>query len=490
MLTRSCMVLLALCLLASGARADWPQLQADAKRSGYSPDAIRPPFKLKWAWYGDSTQYAGQPKPDHASVKIGNLVQPIVVQGKVFVGGMDGALYCIDAEKGTTRWSYKTGRPIIHTAAFIDGMVIVNSMDGAVHAVRADDGQPAWNFPTPYGIMSAPVVADGTVYVTCRDGRALAINAADGKLKWACEVGAPIVHTPAISNGVLVFGSEDMFMHGIDVVNGRELWRTRVSGQSFRSTWPVIYNDMVILGTIPSISGSESGLLWDPKIEEILADCPPNNWPAEREALLKYLTENPQRQTVFVLDLKTGTTRYIPPIGYVGGNMEPPMPAVYDPQGRIYIYWRTRSSRIQKAGTYGTNFRPDISWMDPATGDRIVLPYGDIHQYFACELDNNFMLTLGGDVLYGANHFRCNLLMDTDGEFYGISKPFKDERDGGYPVPPGTYSHFPVRGDQPLAPMTGTNGESAVVPVGNTIYINETGANCVCAFVGTTGGGK
>ncbi len=487
-MTRWALPVLVLICSCGVARADWPQLQADARRSGYSPDAIRPPFRLKWAWYGEATQYPDTKPPQRATVKIANMVQPIVVGGQVFVGAMDGTLYAIDAEKGTTRWSFKTGRSIVHTAAVADGIVVVNSMDGNVYGVDAQKGTEIWRHSTPYGIMTAPAIADGVVYVTTRDGRALALDLTSGNLQWAYDAGWPIVNSPAVHDGVLVFGAEDMHAHGVDIATGRRLWHTRLRGQSFRSSWPVAYKDMVILHSIPSISGSEMQLLWDPQMEALLDACPPNNWPAEREAILKYLTENPERQTVFVLDLKTGRTKYIPPIGYVAGNMYPPMPAVYDDQGRIYIYWRTRSSRLQGAGTYGTKYVPDISYMDPATGDRVMLPFPPINtrtNYVAVELDNNFLLTIGGDVLYGSNQFRVHLMMDLrDGQFYGITKAFLDERDGGYGVPPGTYSFFPVRGQQPPTPGSGINGEAGLVPVGDTVYINHTSASCIAAFTG------
>lgn len=489
MLRKSWITLLSVaCACSSLWGADWTQLQADAKRSGFSPDAVRPPFKMKWAWFGEATQLPGQPPPQRATAKIGSLVQPIVAQGQVFVGAMDGTLYSIDQEKGVTRWQFKTGRSIVHTAAYADGVVIANSMDGGVYGVDAETGKQAWKYETPVGILSAPAVDGGNVYVTTRDGRALAMEVKTGKLVWELDVGAPIVNSPAVLDGVMLFGSEDMFAHAVNIKTGKEIWKTKISGQSLRSTWPVAYKDMVIFHVIPSISGSEMQLLWDPNMEALLDACPPNNWPAEREAIRKYLTENPQRQTVTILDIKTGKPKYKeqPPIGYVAGNMYPPMPAVYDDQGRIYTYWRTRSSRLEGGGTYGTKYIPDISWMDPATGDRMMLPFGRLKNHVSVELDNNFLLTLGGDVVYGANHFRVDLLMDMrDGEFYGITKPFKDERDGGYPVPQGTSWHYPVAGQQPPAPGGGTNGEAGIVPAGNCVYINEPGANCVSCFVGT-----
>lgn len=483
-------LLLALLTLAGAAQAtDWTQLQADAARSGYSPDAVRGPFELKWSWFGDYTQGPGDAPPEQATVRLSDMIQPIVADGKVFVGAMDGKLYAIDRETGRTVWSFPTGRPIVNTAAYVDGIVVVNSMDGCTYGVNAADGSQAWKHETPYGLLSAPAVQDGVAYITGRDGKAYALDVRTGDERWAYDAGAPIVNSPAVHEGVVLFGSEDMYAHGVDAATGERLWRRKLPGQSFRSTWPVAYGDMAIFHSMPAISGSEMQVLWDPEMEAVLDAAPENDWPAERDLILEYLTNNPGRQTVFVLDLKTGETKYVPPIGYVAGNMQPPVPAVYDDQGRIYIYWRTRSSRLQGFGTYGTKWVPDISWMDPETGDRVRFPWPRPQNYFAVELDNNFQLTLGGDVLYGSNQFRVMLYMDLkDGEVWGITKAFQDERDGGYPVPPRTFSHYAVRGQQPRAPGSGTNGESGIVPSGDCVFINETAASCVSCFQGQASG--
>jgi len=57
-------------------------------------------------------------------------------------------------------------------------------------------------------------------------------------------------------------------------------------------------------------------------------------------------------------------------MGRVGGIGYPGRAPVIDTQGRILMYWRTKSAVLLSGGTFGSAYTPDISAMDPATGDR------------------------------------------------------------------------------------------------------------------------
>ncbi|UCG49961.1 MAG: PQQ-binding-like beta-propeller repeat protein, partial [Phycisphaerales bacterium] len=70
-------------------------LAHDAARSGATSDEIRPPFERKWyRLFADEGLAAG--------------VQPIVTDGRVFVGTMKGTLYAIESEAGRDIWKFRT----------------------------------------------------------------------------------------------------------------------------------------------------------------------------------------------------------------------------------------------------------------------------------------------------------------------------------------------------------------------------------------------
>ena len=61
-------------------------------------------------------------------------VNPLVVDGMIYVGNRDGYFYAI-RDNGTLAWRYKTGGPIRFSAAYQDGEVYFASMDGYAYAL-------------------------------------------------------------------------------------------------------------------------------------------------------------------------------------------------------------------------------------------------------------------------------------------------------------------------------------------------------------------
>lgn len=412
------------------------------------------------------------------------LVQPIVAEGRVFFGALDRAVYAVDLEKGEQLWRFLTGGPICHTVAWSKGMVIAASADGSIYGIEAATGKESWRVPTRAALVTASCVSDGVAYVSGRDGFVYAIETTRGTVLWKTDLGAPIQNSPAVGFGRVFVGSEDMVFHALDVRSGKELWRHEVMGQSMWHFFPVVdeKNRLVAFHTMCVVAGSENAC--EPAMENLLASLPDNNWPAERDAILKYLNEEaPDRRSFYVLNADTGEEPFFVPAGLVGGNNDVPMPPVIDNRGRMLIYWRTKSSRFV-GGTFGTRWPPDIGPFDPKTGDRIKLDLPPDHQ--AIELDNNFFLTVGGGCLYASNHFRGAWYMDMrpgTGKTYGISRPYAIDRDGGYPLAEGAFSLYPDRARPVLGPP-GAGSWSGIVPVGKYLLSNETWAKCVAVYEG------
>jgi len=63
---------------------------------------------------------------------------PVVSQNVVYVGSDDNKMYALNAEDGTTIWSYTTGGTIQTSPWIEDGVVYFSSIDGKVYAIQSD----------------------------------------------------------------------------------------------------------------------------------------------------------------------------------------------------------------------------------------------------------------------------------------------------------------------------------------------------------------
>jgi outer membrane protein assembly factor BamB len=223
---------------------EWPQVQRDPQRSGYSPAMLGSELNVEWT-------HPFQPE------KIYPQVQAIVYDGKVFIGTEMGTMYALDAHNGNQVWSYKVaslnfpgGAPILNSVAAGDGRVYFGAMDGAVYALNTADGHLLWRTPISQrlGFSTAPVLADDKVMLGGRDGIFYALNPISGAIVWQYFIGSPILQTAAWDNGRIFFGSMNMQVYALNTTNGTLAWQSqKIRGMAFKDYWPVIYQGKIFI---------------------------------------------------------------------------------------------------------------------------------------------------------------------------------------------------------------------------------------------------
>lgn len=169
------------------------------------------------------------------------LSSPAVVDGKVYTGADDGYVHCLDAETGKLKWKtpaggLKTG--ILFSAEWqprsspiiVGDKLYVGALDGKIYCLRTADGNVLWAYQTGGPIGGSPAYFNGVVYITSTDGYLYALRAADGQLLWKSfplnlDVGVPnysdlwCAGTPTIGDGVLYIGGGVIYGFALPGVN-------------------------------------------------------------------------------------------------------------------------------------------------------------------------------------------------------------------------------------------------------------------------------
>ena len=120
---------------------------------------------------------------------------PAVYNGRVYTGGDDGNFYCLDADTGAEVWTVSAGgffpnyissgeatprsSPIV-----VNDRLYVGSLDGKVYCLDPDDGRKLYTYETGGPIFGSPAYADGTIYIASADSHMYALNAADLSYMW------------------------------------------------------------------------------------------------------------------------------------------------------------------------------------------------------------------------------------------------------------------------------------------------------------------
>jgi len=145
---------------------------------------------------------------------------PTIVEGKIYIGGVDGAVHRFDAMTGTLEWETSLGAVSVEpTPAVFDGTIICGNIarsasdPGVLAALDMSDGSIVWSIST--SIHGSPVVADGVVfwggfYEPYR--HIYAADASTGEIIWSYDPNPGplgLQSTPAITDGVMYFASTD-----------------------------------------------------------------------------------------------------------------------------------------------------------------------------------------------------------------------------------------------------------------------------------------
>ena len=410
-------------------------LAYDLARSGSTSTEIRPPFERKWyRLFFDEGLMAG--------------VQPIIADGKVFVGTMAGILHAIDDETGNDLWAFKTSGAILHTCAVVGKKVFFGNAEGRVYAVNATDGTAAWTIQMGAAIWNSPLVYEGVVVIGSRNGKLYAIDADSGRIRWVTKTGGPLLSSPAldVKAGRIYIGSEDMHVYAFDLENGTKLWRSdKLPGVSFRGYYPVVAPDGSVMITVtPALSlDSFNPILYD-MVKEIFGDFAswrhtkqenarlreknfalmekPGTYEAQLRYIRKRLTEQPAYQTFFVLHPETGKQKFVTPIVYAESMNGTGAPPVVTPEGKVIVKFRALlRSRYQHYSPF-----LNVGYLDMSSG--YITPIMDQsrtygwHDSLLLVHDEQCQLTVGGRVLINTHQDNVNA-MDLD-TLAGYPEPF------------------------------------------------------------------
>ncbi len=182
---------------------------------------------------------------------------PIVYGGKVYVGSLDGNLYCLDANSGNVLWKYQTKGPIYVAPTVVGNAVYFPSTtggypigwgptvtNGTLYKLDANSGTVIWQKDIPYVtnatggagnfFVSSVAYGDGVIFMRNSFLKNYAINATTGETIWVYS-GKFNPGTPGQAGGVIQINAP-LYRYGaiymndyygivcLNAANGSEVW--------------------------------------------------------------------------------------------------------------------------------------------------------------------------------------------------------------------------------------------------------------------------
>jgi len=173
---------------------------------------------------------------------------PVIKDGVLYVGNLDGYMYAIQTSDGTMKWRFKAQEGITSTAWVEGGLVYFGSKDDTLYALDAASGQEVkWKFQAKGDILSSPKVIDGVLYVGSNDKNFYALDAKTGKEKCHFTTKGPVISFGVVYKNLIFFGGgqSDQTLYAIDR-NSCKLFFSMKTGYKIESD-PVLDGDHLYL---------------------------------------------------------------------------------------------------------------------------------------------------------------------------------------------------------------------------------------------------
>ena len=203
---------------------------------------------------------------------------PAVVDGRIYVGSDDGALYSLNPDVGYD--DFHLGGNIYSSPLVLpDVGVYVGSTTGDVYGLRFEDR--SWQFETGGEVLSSPASDGDVIYVGSNDGFLYALDAAAGTERWRVALDTSISASPCIVDGSIVVPDDEGTVYSVAKANGRIEWRTATSSRASPSNTlpssPAAADGTVFVGsvdgTVTALDAADGSVVWQTDTDDgVLAD--------------------------------------------------------------------------------------------------------------------------------------------------------------------------------------------------------------------------
>ncbi len=389
---------------------EWSQHAHDAQHTGYTEQTVPYPWRLRWIWNGVSPSGGVQKVTTGGSLP--RNVQPVTGGGRVYIAaGVDG-VFALGEATGAQLWQRSGIGDVRSTVAYDadTGAVFVVSTNGTLYKLRASDGAILSTFASGQSSqLPLPPIVLGDRVVFAMGNSVYAVNKTTLASLWTYDAGATVAVPPAYSPSrdlVIVATEPDLYVHAVRNGNGTRQWRVRPVHTSrnfadpteYRYGWPVIAENA---GYVLVKVRLDWEALW-------------RTWPRTNPEMRQFLTDNPDQQALFVLDLDDGSIPYIANVGHGGYGDSDYLPMGPQPvvkrlaNGKDIVYTVIRAHRSYDSrwdSHFGEMVLDDTTVSGLTGGDvRFIIfdwPPGDPNPFLLTDEQPN--VSMAGDYLFGGH---------------------------------------------------------------------------------------
>jgi outer membrane protein assembly factor BamB len=206
---------------------------------------------------------------------------PIVIDGKVFVGGGDTnhpstwnqeikealeraeeyarKVLCLNAETGEHVWEFYAQSTTPYSPAYLDNKIYINDGFRNIYCLDVRTGKLIWEKKLEWTTFSSLSLNKKRIFVGTSNGIAC-LDSKTGDVVWHFDCGESVFETPAVAYSKVFFGTPHGIFYCVNAETGKLIWKIETKNRI--STEAVVADRKVVFGTgdgIVYIVQTESG---------------------------------------------------------------------------------------------------------------------------------------------------------------------------------------------------------------------------------------
>lgn len=194
---------------------------------------------------------------------IGNLpigwVTPLIHEGKIYMGSLEGALYVMNLYDGRVLRKIEEGSAIQGKPLISGDLIIYGTLDGQLIARNVTTFKEVYRRDLGASIESEAVVYKNRLFVHLRNHTLAAFDYKTGKILWSYKRAVPYLTTlnrvsiPLGYKENVIVGFADGFLASISIHEGKVTWETKIAdAKKFVDIdlTPVLINGRVWIGSL------------------------------------------------------------------------------------------------------------------------------------------------------------------------------------------------------------------------------------------------
>jgi len=228
---------------------------------------------------------------------------PVIADGVVYLGDMDGKVYAWSLADGKELWNYKVDSSFIASPAVRGNLLYIGDIDGKFYALDVKTGQPKWTFTAEAEIDNGANFWRDNVLFGSQDANLYCLNAESGKLVWKFTIADQIRCMPTVVGDRSFVAGCDSTLHIIDLTTGKEAGAVPIEAPT--GVTPAVLGENVYFGTeggaLFAVNWQEAKVTW--KSEDKGSSQPYRSSPAVQDGVV---VVGSRSRRIEAFDPKTG----------------------------------------------------------------------------------------------------------------------------------------------------------------------------------------